>query len=47
MHDEIILEAPLELTVEEVSGRMGKAPAWAPGLVLRADGYECEFYRKD
>lgn len=47
VHDEIILEAPPELTVEEVSGRMGKAPAWAPGLLLRADGYECAFYRKD
>ena len=26
---------------------MERKPAWAEGLVLRADGYECEFYRKD
>jgi DNA polymerase len=27
--------------------QMGRTPPWAPGLLLRADGYECEFYKKD
>ena len=33
--------------VEEVCALMAEAPAWADGLPLRADGYECEFYKKD
>ena len=47
VHDEVILEADPEDSVEEVCSLMGQVPAWTPGLVLRADGYECEFYRKD
>jgi len=35
------------VTVEEVSGIMGRTPPWAPGLLLRADGYTCPFYQKD
>lgn len=49
VHDEIVCSEP------EHSGRgwermaelMGKPIDWAPGLLLRADGYECEFYQKD
>jgi len=26
---------------------MGETPPWIKGLLLRADGYECEFYKKD
>lgn len=47
VHDELILETDPGVTVEEISARMSLCPAWAQGLVLRADGYECEFYRKD
>ncbi len=47
VHDEVILEADPDVTVEEVSARMAACPPWAAGLVLQADGYECEFYRKD
>lgn len=48
VHDEIILEAPPSLTVEEVSARMGETPPWAPGLLLQVDGNDCPaFYRKD
>ena len=27
--------------------QMGRVPPWLPGAVLRADGYETEWYRKD
>lgn len=47
VHDEVILEADPAVSVEEVSARMAVCPEWAAGLKLRADGYECEFYRKD
>lgn len=48
VHDEIVIETPLDQgSVEEVCALMGKAPAWAKGLPLRADGYECDYYRKD
>jgi len=47
VHDELIIDAPPEMRVEDISARMSKTPAWAEGLLLRADGYECEFYRKD
>ena len=47
VHDEVIVECSMETTVEEISGLMSKTPAWAEGLVLRADGYECMYYQKD
>lgn len=33
--------------VEEICKIMGQTPPWLPGLTLRADGYECDFYKKD
>lgn len=47
VHDEVIVTAPLTANVDEVAAIMGKPIEWAPGLLLRADGYECEYYRKD
>jgi DNA polymerase len=47
VHDEVIVEANPEDSVEEVCRIMGESPPWAEGLLLRADGYECDFYRKD
>jgi DNA polymerase len=47
VHDEVILETDLETTVQEVCDAMAQCPSWAEGLLLRADGYECEYYRKD
>ncbi|QTE74014.1 DNA polymerase [Clostridiales bacterium FE2010] len=46
VHDEVIIEADPEDTVEEVCRLMGECPPWAEGLLLRADGYECAFYCK-
>ena len=47
VHDEIILEAENDASVQDICEQMGRTPAWISGLVLRADGYECETYRKD
>ena len=47
LHDEIIIESPMNTSVEEVCGKRAGVPSWAEGLILRADGYECKFYRKD
>ena len=47
IHDEIVIEAPLSLSLDTVCELMGRTPPWAEGLLLRADGYETKFYRKD
>ena len=47
VHDEIIIECSENTTVEEICNQMGKTPLWIPGLLLRADGYETKFYKKD
>lgn len=48
IHDEAVLEVPEGVSsVEEICEIMAVAPEWAVGLPLRADGYECSFYKKD
>lgn len=48
IHDEAVLEVPEGVSsVEEICEIMTVAPEWAVGLPLRADGYECSFYKKD
>ena len=47
VHDEIIIEADPRMSLEAVCEQMGRTPPWVPGLVLRADGYETPFYKKD
>ena len=48
VHDEAVCEVPEgESSVEEVCRIMSETPAWAAGLPLNADGYECAFYKKD
>ena len=47
VHDEVVIEAPLDTSLEDICSIMGQTPAWAPGLLLRADGYVCDFYKKD
>ena len=47
VHDEIIMEASKDVSFEVICRQMAKTPEWAKGLILRADGYECEFYKKD
>lgn len=48
VHDEIIVEAPKTMeALNDICEVMAVAPTWAHGLNLRADGYECEYYKKD
>ena len=48
VHDEIIMDVPEEFgSVEEVNSIFGQDILWAPGLPLKADGYECNYYQKD
>ena len=47
VHDEAVIEAPAETSLEDICTVMGLTPAWAEGLLLRADGYVCDFYQKD
>ena len=47
VHDEIIIEAPMNASMEAICEQMGRTPPWIPGLLLRADGYETMFYKKD
>ena len=47
VHDEAVIEAPADSSLENICAIMGQTPAWAGGLLLRADGYVCDFYQKD
>lgn len=47
VHDEIIIECDKKTPLESICEIMGRTPGWASGLLLRADGYECDFYKKD
>jgi DNA polymerase len=48
VHDESVIEEPNGFgSLEEACTIMGQPIAWAPGLPLRADGFETEFYRKE
>ena len=47
VHDELIIECPEDTNVSDICEMMGRTPPFAKGLPLRADGYECEFYKKD
>lgn len=47
VHDEIVIEADPRVSLKAVCELMGRTPSWAKGLLLRADGYETDFYKKD
>lgn len=47
VHDELIIECDRRVALSAVCEQMGRTPPWAKGLLLRADGYECDFYKKD
>ncbi|MDO4662119.1 MAG: DNA polymerase [Tissierellia bacterium] len=46
IHDEVVIESDSSST-EEINEIMSIVPIWAPGLILDADGFESEFYKKD
>lgn len=47
VHDELIIECSKTVSVDAICEQMSRTPPWAEGLLLRADGYECDFYKKD
>ena len=47
VHDEAVIEAPADASLDDICAIMGQTPSWAEGLLLRADGYVCDFYQKD
>lgn len=47
VHDEVVIEAPPDTSLEDICSVMGQTPTWASGLLLRADGYVCDYYKKD
>ena len=47
VHDEIVIEADSQISLDAVCQQMSRVPPWAEGLELRAEGFECSFYRKD
>lgn len=47
VHDELIIECSEGVSLDAICEQMGRSPEWLPGIQLRADGYETEFYKKD
>lgn len=47
VHDEVIIETPIDTNLGAICDQMGRTPDWIEGLLLRADGYETNFYKKD
>ena len=48
VHDEVIINEPIERdSIKDIIEIMGHPINWAPGLPLRADAFETEFYKKD
>lgn len=47
VHDELIIECNPGVDLKAVCEQMGRSPDWMPDILLRADGYETNFYKKD
>nr|WP_317379575.1 DNA polymerase [uncultured Faecalimonas sp.] len=47
VHDEVIIDAPQDVTVEEICDLMAEPIPWAPGLILKGAGFESNYYMKD
>ncbi|WP_278456307.1 DNA polymerase [[Clostridium] scindens] len=47
VHDEVIIDAPPDVTVDEICALMAEPIPWAPGLILKGAGFESEYYMKD
>ena len=47
VHDEVIIDAPMDVAVDTVCGLMGEPIPWAPGLILKGAGFENSYYMKD
>jgi DNA polymerase len=47
VHDEIVIETEQVMSTEVICQQMSRTPPWAEGLLLRAEGFDCPFYKKD
>jgi len=47
VHDEIIIECGMDVSLEAICDQMGRTPPWIKGLALSADVFEAGFYKKD
>lgn len=47
VHDELIIECPEDIDVISITSVMGQSPNWMPDILIRGDGYETKFYKKD
>lgn len=47
VHDEVIIDAPMDVTVEDICNLMAEPIPWAPGLILKGAGFENSYYMKD
>ena len=47
VHDELIIECSPDVDLDAICKQMGRSPDWMPDILLRADGYETCFYKKD
>lgn len=47
VHDELVIECNQDVSLDAICEQMGRSPIWMPDILLRADGYETQFYKKD
>ena len=47
VHDEVIVDAPLDVHTEDLCALMDTPIDWAPGLLLKGAGFEADYYMKD
>ncbi|MCD8366147.1 MAG: hypothetical protein LUC83_10165 [Clostridiales bacterium] len=47
VHDEVIIECSQDVSVEAICSIMSRSPDWMPDILIRGDGYETQFYKKD
>lgn len=47
VHDEVIVDAPMDLSVDTICDLMAEPIPWAPGLILKGAGFESQYYMKD
>lgn len=47
VHDELIIECKDNVPVIDISSIMSRTPDWMPDILIRGDGYDTKFYKKD
>lgn len=47
VHDEVIVDAPIDVHTDDLCALMDAPIDWAPGLLLKGAGFEADYYMKD